>query len=58
MAVLVPWFIVVCVFLCPGAPECSTCSGSSFKAFQKMGPQLKVSSNRLGEVGIKLRTHG
>ena len=35
-------------FLCPGTPKSSTGSGSGFKASQKPGPQLKVSSNRLG----------
>ena len=44
--------------LCPGAPEGSTGSGSGFKASQKMGPWLNVSSNRLGELGIKLGTPG
>ena len=29
-----------------------------FKASQKTGPGLKVSSNRLGEPGIELRTPG
>ena len=42
---------MVFVFLCPGAPEGSTGSGSDFKASQT-GPQLKVSSDRLGEPGI------
>ena len=37
------------VVLCPGTPEGSTCSGSGFKASQKMGQRLMVSSNRLGE---------
>ena len=37
------------VVLCPGAPEGSTGSGSGFKASQKKGQWLKVSSNRLGE---------
>ena len=37
--------------LCPGTPEGSTGSGSGFKASQKTGQQLKVSSNRLGEAG-------
>ena len=37
------------VFLCPGAPEGSTSSGSDFKASQKTGPRLKVSSSRLGD---------
>ena len=45
--------------LCPGAPEGSTGSGSDFKVSQKMGPQfIKVSSDRLGEQGIKLGTPG
>ena len=35
------------VVLCPGAPEGSTGSGSGFKASQKTGPLLKVSSARL-----------
>ena len=37
------------VVLCPGTPEGSTGSGSGFKASQKTGQQLEVSSNRLGE---------
>ena len=37
------------VVLCPGTPKGSTSSGSGFKASQKTGQQLKVSSNRLGE---------
>ena len=37
------------VVLCPGPPEGSTGSGSGFKACQKMGQWLKVSSDRLGE---------
>ena len=41
-------FMVLWCFLCPGAATGSTGSGSSFKASQKMGPQLKVSSDRLG----------
>ena len=36
-------------FLCPGTPEGSIGSGSGFKASQKTGPRLKVSSDRLGE---------
>ena len=36
------------VVLCPGTPEGSTGSGSGFKASQKMGQRLKVSSDRLG----------
>ena len=42
---------MLCVVLCPGTPEGSTGSGSGFKASQKMGPRLKVSSDRLGEAG-------
>ena len=37
------------VVLCPGTSEGSTSSCSGFKASQKMGQQLKVSSHRLGE---------
>ena len=37
--------------LYPGAPEGSTGCGSDFKASQKTGPELKVSSDRLGEAG-------
>ena len=37
------------VVLCSGTPEGSTGSGSGFKASQKTGQRLKVSSNRLGE---------
>ena len=37
------------VVLCPGAPGGSTGSGSGFKASQKTGPSLKISSDRLGE---------
>ena len=44
--IMVLWF-----FLCRGAPEGSTDSGSGFKASQKTGQQLKVSSDRLGEAG-------
>ena len=39
------------VVLCPGTPEGSTGNGSGFKASQKTGQQLKVSSDRLGEAG-------
>ena len=39
------------VVLCPGTPEGSTGCGSGFKASQKTGQRLKVSSNRLGEAG-------
>ena len=38
--------IMVFVVLCPGAPEGSTDSGSGFKASQKTGPRIKVSSDR------------
>ena len=37
------------VVLCPGTPEGSAGSDSGFKASQKMGQRLKVSSNRHGE---------
>ena len=48
--VLAGW---VCAFviLCPGTLEGSTGSGSGFKASQKTGQRLKVSSDRLGEAG-------
>ena len=39
------------VVLCPGTPEGSTGTGSGFKASQKTGQRLKVSSDRLGEAG-------
>ena len=39
------------VVLCPGTPEDSTGSDSGFKASQKTGQRLKVSSDRLGEAG-------
>ena len=42
------------VVLCPGAPEGSTGSGSGFKASQKTGQRLNVSSDRLGEAGSRL----
>ena len=42
------------VVLCPGTPEGSTGSGSGFKASQKTGQRLKVSSDRLGEAGNTL----
>ena len=42
---------MVFVVLCPGTPEGSTGSGSGFKATQKTGQRLKVSSDRLGEAG-------
>ena len=41
------------VVLCPGTPEGSTGSGSGFKASQKTGQRLKVSSDRLGEAGSR-----
>ena len=37
------------VVLCLGTPKGSTGSGSGFKASQKTGQRLKVSSDRLGE---------
>ena len=47
----VPWLyqywsggFMVFVVLCPGTPEGSTGSGSGFKASQKTGQRLKVSS--------------
>ena len=52
----VPWLyqywpggFMLFVVLCPGTPEGSTGSGSGFKAPQKTGQRLKVSSDRLGE---------
>ena len=39
------------VVLCPGTPEGSAGSDSGFKASQKTGQRLKVSSDRLGEAG-------
>ena len=39
------------VVLCPGTAEGSTGSDSGFKASQKTGQRLKVSSHRLGEAG-------
>ena len=54
----VPWMyqywlggFMLFVVLCPGTPEGSTGSGSGFKASQKTGQRLKVSSDRLGEAG-------
>ena len=54
----VPWLyqywpggFMLFVVLCPGTPEGSTSSGSGFKASQKTGRRLKVSSDRLGEAG-------
>ena len=46
------------VILCPGTPKGSTGSGSGFKASQKTGQQLKVSSDRLGEARIEPATPG
>ena len=40
--------------LCPGTPEGSTCNCSGFKASQKTGQQLKVSSDRLGEARLQM----
>ena len=37
------------VVLCPGTSKGSTGNGSGFKASQKTGQRLKVSSDRLGE---------
>ena len=37
------------VVLCPGTPEGSIGSSSGFKASQKTGQRLKISSDRLGE---------
>ena len=46
-----PGVFMLFVVLCPGTPEGSTGSGSGFKASQKTGQRLKVSSDRLGEAG-------
>ena len=55
----VPWLyqywpggFMLFVVLCPGTPGGSTGSGSGFKASQKTGKWLEVSSDRLGELGI------
>ena len=45
------------VVLCPGTSEGSAGSGSGFKASQKTGQRLKVSSNRLGEAGNRTYAH-
>ena len=45
------FFFFFFVVLCPGTPEGSTDSGSGFKASQKTGQRLKVSSDRLGGAG-------
>ena len=57
----VPWLyqywpdgFMLFVVLCPGTPEGSTCSGSGFKASQKTGQRLKVSSDRLTFKGMLL----
>ena len=54
----VPWLyqywpggFILFVVLCSGTPKGSTGSGSGFKASQKTGQRLKVSSDRLGEAG-------
>ena len=54
----VPWLyqywpggFMLFVVLCQGTPEGSTGRGSGFKASQKTGQRLKVSSDRLGEAG-------
>ena len=54
----VPWLyqywpggFMLFVVLCPGTPEGSTGSSSGFKASQRTGQRLKVSSDRLGEAG-------
>ena len=44
---------MVFVVLCPGSPEGSTGSCSGFKASQNTGQRLKVSSDRLGEAGVR-----
>ena len=45
---------MVFVVLSPGTPEGSTGSGSGFKASQKTGLRLKISSDRLGEAGNQI----
>ena len=54
----VPWLyqywlggFMLFVVLCPVTPEGSTGSGSGFKASQKTGQRLNISSDRLGEAG-------
>ena len=44
-------FMFFFVVLCPEAPKGSTAGGCGFKASQKTGQRLKVSSCRLGEAG-------
>ena len=46
-----PGGFMLFVVLCQGTPEGSTGRGSGFKASQKTGQRLKVSSERLGEAG-------
>ena len=60
----VPWLyqywpggFMLFVVLCPGTPEGSTGSGSGFKASQKTGQRLKVSSGRLGEAENIMQSH-
>ena len=60
----VPWLyqywpggFMLFVVLCSGTPEGSTGSGSGFKASQKTGQRLKVSSDRLGEAGNRTCDH-
>ena len=50
VSVLARW-VYAFVVLCPGTAGGSTVSGSGFKASQKTGQRLKVSSDRLGEAG-------
>ena len=57
----VPWLyqywpggFMLFVVLCPGTPEGSTGSDSGFKASQKTGQRLKVSSDRLGRNSRRL----
>ena len=57
----VPWLyqywpggFMLFVVLCPGTPKGSTGSGSGFKASQKTGQRLEVSSDRLGEAGNRM----
>ena len=44
-----PGGFMLFVVRCPGSPEGSAGSGSGFKASQKTGQRLKVSSDRLGD---------
>ena len=46
---------MIYVVLCSEAPESSTSRGSASKTPQKMGPQLKYSSDRLVETGDRPR---